>query len=316
MDKNSVLLISNHHRPIPLFTHSMERLWDGGYQNFIVQDTCVEPWARYPGRASQRLGGNAHLNYFQGMQSYKKYLSDLPKEIKYIVLLDNDLFLKGEEVLDRYLSLFEQGEYDFASYYTHPAFYEMNPHSFADDFLAPVPMQEIYKESPNLSLCTRSSLCPEIYPWPYWENAFQITRRSMWDKLTEDDVSHGRKYLKALVREKARLATLKAFYKLDTGETQGIGGGRTVTQYGDGWFHFGDLMYFYYAAEDPSRFSEYVRVSPDSYTQSRFGCLLACRNELPKLVAQNISHMVERAGGEEACLRSWNNLIKGTFLEE
>lgn len=313
INKDKVLITSCHHRPIPFFTHSMQKLKAHGYNNFLIQNTCIEEWARFPDPEFPVHDCKAHTNYADAMQNYKRLLDNLPSNIEYIVLIDNDLFLGNPNILDKYIRIFEERNYDFSAYYNREAFYNMNVHNFEDNFLADVPIQKIFNKSPDLSLCNFSPSCPSIFPWPYWENAFQITRRSMWDKLTVDDVSRGRKYINALVRENAKLGVLKVNYIKDNSFLHK--GKHTVSHCGEEWFHFGDFMYFYNAIEDLSRFHEYSRITRDPYTQCRFGCLFACIDiygplSLPEHIRENLYNLTKILGGREECIKAWQDLVK------
>jgi hypothetical protein len=208
-----------------------------------------------------------------------------------ILLIDNDCFLSGTEHLDKFLYDFVKGDYDFACH--HVSRHDYKGYQF-EGCIAPVPDQ---KFGP-------ANIYPGFVPIPHWENAYLLIRKELWDRLSEDDVSHTRKWIKAVVREKAKLGAHRAEYRA------------THTHFGDEWFHVGNLMNYYNKIDsgdargfrhdsglDMSRLGYFVAqadiYSIDIYPQTQ-------RRNLLKIVT---SH------GKNHVLAAWERLTEGTCMQ-
>jgi hypothetical protein len=287
--EDKVTIVSNHHRRSLFFESTMQRLSDAGFKKIVIQNTGAGPMGNYQGPSSKiiNLGQSTYDN---GMIKLKQTLSNDDSE--YIVLIDNDCFLSDTNHFKEYLNDFEKGNYDFACHF-------IGAHLYTDDYvfkgsLAPVTDQKILP----------ADVFPWIVPDPHWENAYLIIRRSMWDKLSVDDVSHGRKYIAALVRENAKLAVHKALY---------VG---THSHYGDEWFHVGALMRHYHLIES----KKLGQVSVESpFDKARLGYFIF-QEEIygdiyPGNIKQNLEAFYTKLGGKDSCLTAWKELIKGTCME-
>jgi hypothetical protein len=267
----------------------MQKLWDAGYKNMIIQNTGAGAWAEYRGPSSKVIQ-TGQSTYDNGMVKFKKQLES--DESEYLVLIDNDCFLSNINHFEQYLTDFIAGDYDFASHFISASLYT-DEYKF-EGCLAPVENQKIEP----------AKVYPWIVPDPHWENAYLIIKKSMWNKLTVSDVSHGRKYIAGLVREGAKQAVHQASY---------VG---THSHYGKEWFHVGNLMKYYHLVE--SNRIETVS-STSELDKSRLG-YFAFQEDLygdiyPNVVKKNLQRFYDHLGGRDACLEAWGRLIKNTCME-
>jgi hypothetical protein len=224
------------------------------------------------------------------MVKFKQHL--VGDDSEYLVLIDNDCFLSDVNHFEEYLQDFIEGGYDWSCHFISAGLYT-DEYVF-NGCLAPVHNQQMLP----------ANVFPWVVPEPHWENAYLIVRKSMWDKLSNDDVSHGRKYIGGLVREGAKQAVHKASY---------VG---THSHYGDEWFHVGNLMRYYHLVEG----RKLNQVSAESsLDRSRIG-YFAVQEDIygdiyPNQIKQNLESFYSKLGGRTACLESWNELVKGTCME-
>jgi len=284
MKKDEVLIISNHHRRAMYFEETMHRLDKAGYHNIWIQDTGgPNPWGGYQG-PRQQLWDVGHRSYDQGMSLFKQ--RQVPKEIKVIALIDNDCFISNPDTFTEYLRQFKEDKYDWAChlileqhYINHGLTYEEGQQ------IVPVTSQTF---TPN---DTYPGFCPD----PHWENAYLLINRDLWDQQTPQDVSHGRIWIKRTQEMGAKMGAHKAEYRLG------------YTHFGDGWFHVGNLMAYYYAFEKENM----AKFSPDSeLDMSRLGYFLRECGPDKECLLKLCGVDVEKA--KEA----WRNLIKDTCMED
>lgn len=318
MDKDEVLVICNHHRKLPFFEEGIRHLQRGGYNRFLILNTGLEPWTKFSMSGVETYDAGSHLNYFQGCILYKDLLETRHRDVKYIVHLDSDLFLTDHEHFTTYLNEVDSGNFDFASYYSHNYHLESYAHNFGTAIAAAIP-QQILDYSPDPDVIWDSAACPGVFPWPYWENSYLVITREMWDRLSRNDVSHGRWWIKSMMEKRAKMAVLRTSYLTSERYRRGHNGTRPVTHYGREWFHIGDYTYYYYAMES-GNYGIFPRFDRSFYTQVRVGLMLSAARtyglaSLPAPVADNLSRSAEMAGGEVACLKAWRETIQGTCME-
>lgn len=294
MNKDKILIYSNHHRRSPWFERTIQRLWDDGFKNIVIQNTGGNgDFHQYQGPAKQIIHAG-HQTYDSGMRGFKRTLN--VKDIDAMVLIDNDCFLSGTAHFNKYVEEFLEQGYDFASHYVSASAYVDAQH-------------ETYKAGRCIADSVeqkflQAEVFPGFVPEPHWENAYLIIRPEMWNRLTDDDVSHGRKYLKALTREGAKMGTHEAKY---------VG---THSHYGEEWFHVGALMQFYYYVESGAvdKFNE-----ASTFDMARLGYFLDTETKfpgsLPDRYKANIAKIMNKLTNKDAPISAWKGLTSGTCIE-
>lgn len=273
--KQSTLIISNHHRRSYLFEQTMNMLWNNGYQNILIHDTGNCTWGKYQGKCSEykELGW---ISYDQGMIEFKKRIDT--SKYKRIIMLDNDLFLSDINHFEKYLSEFITDKYDFACHHVSADCYK--------DY--------IYQQDNCITLLDKQDFIPtDVYPGfvpnPHWENAYLIITTELFNKISQDDISHGRKWIKAMARENARMGAHKANYKL------------IYSHYGPEWFHVGNLFGYYYRLENQQEFN------PEStLDMSRLGYFFHQESFCPGITPNGL--LDKYKDFETVALKKWNEL--------
>jgi hypothetical protein len=127
--------------------------------------------------------------------------------------------------------------------------------------------------------------------------------RDIWDRLQPQDMSNTRMWLKRTHELGGKFGAHKANYRFQ------------FTHFGDGWFHFGNLMVFLYAIEqgDESRF----HVSSD-IDMSRLGFLqwqerVYGSETYPHAIRENLRRIL--TGKERIAEEAWGRLSSGTCME-
>jgi hypothetical protein len=283
--KSDFVVVSNHHRRSLFFEDSMRHLWLDGYRNILVQETGSESWGPYQGP-----GDTVHLGtraYDQGMVQLKRTLAN--RDWKVMLLVDNDCFLSGATEVNRFVAAFLDGNYGFASHH-------VSADSYKDYY--------DYSNGPIAHVTDQKFIPADIYPGfcpdPHWENAYTLITRDAWDKLSEDDVSHTRKWFKALHENGEKMGAHKAKYRL------------IYTHYGDEWFHWGNLMAYYYRLERRQPFSPESKLD-----MSRLGYFLK-QDEYygpthPQKVDSYLNELEDKY--REQAIEAYTELVKDTCLD-
>lgn len=284
--KDSTLIISNHHRRSTMFEHFMTQVYDAGFKHIWIQDTGSEAIGKYQG-PYEKYWGIGSVPYDRGMASFKQRLPSADYER--ILLIDNDCFVTPEAI-ERFITDFDKGDYDFGSHHIGADCYDES-YQF-DGCIAEVKHQKILP----------SDVYPGIVPEPHWENAFLLIKQGMWNRLSIDDVSHGRKYIAALVREKAKLGAQRAQYRLG------------YSHFENGWFHIGHLMAFIHAVEhgNLSQFS-----TDSELALSRLGFLWYQQDRFGNFYTTGMSNTLEKLKDlRSSAMLAWERLIKDTVLDK
>ena len=292
-DLSKVLLFSNHHRRSLFFEDSCRRLWNSGFKNLLIQSTGAGEMSEYHGPHSAMMRSGP-LPYDTGMMRFKQKISgENYKNIKTMVLIDNDLFFSQSELLQDQIRVFEEQDYDFASYFVGRDSYQGRVK--ADKYFCQVEDQAFEP----------SDVFPYFVPIPHWENAKLIIKKKMWDKLSEDDVSHGRKFLKALSRENARMAAYHVNHK------------GSHSHHAEDFFHVGALFQFYHWIER----QQFVQISPEGefslYRVGYFAAQEECYGGgiYPSGFASKLESAYARCGGRDKVLEAWRAFTRGTVME-
>lgn len=290
---SNVLVISNHHRRSLFFEESMQKLWDAGFNRMWIQDTGAERWGPYLGPKSF-YWRSGNIPYDRGVQNFKRQITG---DYDTILMIDNDCFISDVEVIKQYIKDFEDGGYDFAAHHVSKDCYD--GYEFGDSTICEVTNQTFEP----------ADIYPGFCPVPHWENAYLLIKKTLWDSLTEDEVGHGRKWLKAIHERKAKMGAHYADYRL------------TYSHHGPGWFHVGNLFAYYNRLEEQvPRF-----VLDSELDMSRLGYFYAQRNtygrgaypEGPGIYPDGIEAKLDLIQDDIAdkALLAWKRLTSDTCME-
>lgn len=287
-----VVVAGLHHRRSLLYEDSIKLLLGGNY-SLVIQNTSgtVTRFGRL-GVAHPRLrfhDSDAQIPYDAGMVKFKDILG--PYEWDAVVFIDNDLFFTDLSYLKELIRDFIEGGYGYCSNFVNPAHY--GSYVFKNS-IAEVGDQR-FEPTPDY---------PFLMPVPHWENALMLVSRDVWEELSREDISHGRLFLNGLVKAGAKMGVHKADHR------------HGYTHYGDGWFHVGNLMAYYYRVEtgnakglDPDSVVDKSRLGYFVYQRERYGSSI-----YTDTINVNLVLLCGFVGGERAALKAWQELIKGTCL--
>lgn len=293
MEKGTEVIVAGlHHRRSLLYEDGIELLLGENY-SLIVQNTGggAVGFGRL-GVSHPRLkfhDDNVHTSYDAGMVRFKDILGSYEWDV--VVFIDNDLFFTDLSRLKELIRDFIEGGYDYCSYFVHPGYY--------GSYVFENSIAEVWDQ------CFEPSHeYPFFYPNPYWENALMLMGRGVWERLSKEDFSHGYLMLKGLLRTKAKMGAHKVNHR------------HVFTHYGDGWFHVGNLMVYYYRVEA----GDAGGLDPDSMLdKSRLGYFVSQRERYGSsiytdAINRNLDRLYLAIGGEQAALEAWQELVKGTCL--
>lgn len=286
---NNVLIVSHYHRSLGFFEDTMKMLWGHGFNNVVIQQTSDINLSKYNGPCKTLIS--------LGQSTYDRSMIELKKVIKneicdYILLLDNDCFLSNINHLKQYLNEFIRDNYDFSCHLVSPDYYLTHP------------VGGVIHQIINQKFVPCSDY-PGFIPDPHWENSYLLIKKSSYDKLSEEDVSHGRKFIAALLREKMKIGAHYANHRM------------TYTHFGDEWFHIGNLMQYIFALEQNNI---YFFKKDSDIDKSRLGFIQHHNTKYPNLANDNINKNLKLAidyvGGQTEVDISYGKLIKNTIMED
>jgi len=294
MQKDRLLILSNHYRRSAFFEDTIRLLYDAGYQNVWIQDTGHETWGPYQG-PSRIYDKPGHYTYDSGMVNLKNQIPRGSGPCDVILFIDNDCFLNNLDNFQTYLQEFLDGGYDYACHFAHPCYYKN--YRFEGKEILPVNNQTFHPSDDK----------PGFAPDPHWENAYMLIAKSTWDALTPQEMSHGRLWTRGLVRTGARLGTHSCKYKL------------SFSHFGPGWFHVGNLMGTHIALEKMIKVER--KFNPESrMNMARLGYFIVQRDIYgkdiyPKYINGNLNQIIKMVGGRQIAIDAWEQLVSGTCME-
>jgi hypothetical protein len=284
-----VLVICNHHRYLPVFKDTIRHLWHAGFRNIWIQETGNGSWGWFDGysRWTQRSG---EISYDIGMVRFKNIISSaVPGNALFFI--DCDCFISDIAPLHRFISDFEAGGYAYSCH--HPLASAYSPDYVYNGCIAPIKSQKFFP-SPDF---------PGFYPEPHWENTYALMNRHTWDGLQPQDMPHTRMWLRRIHELGGKFGAHHANYRLQ------------YTHFGDGWFHFGNLMAFLYAVErgDESKFqvnseTEMSRLGFLQWQERVYG-----NETYPHPIRENLHRLL--IGKEKIAEEAWGQLSSGTCME-
>jgi hypothetical protein len=213
---------------------------------------------------------------------------------KYIVHIDNDLFLSGTREFTEYLEEFVQGGYDFAGHLVSQA--TCDRYQYSSGTLAHVQDLWIQPATGPGDVAT---------PNPHWETSYMILKTSLWESLTVEEVGHMRKFVIAMSQRGARMAAHKATYRWD------------YSAWGKEWFHLGHIMEKYSKLENSTPFAYGPESSFDKFRVGwlAFHKLIYPESNIFSKVDARLTELVNYFGGEKVILDYFHDLARGTCLE-
>lgn len=286
IDHSRVLVLSNHYYRSLYFEETMQDLWDKGFKNIFIQDTGSEAWGPYQGPKSfyHRSGV---ISYDQGMVNFKKLLSGIDYDV--ILMIDNDCFIKDISQVNKFIHDFQQDNYEFSCHHVTKKMYD--GYQFGDSTISHVTNQ-------TFEPC---DIYPGFKPYPHWENAYLLITRKVWDSLSSNDISHGRKWLRAMWNMGVKMGAHIANFRM------------TYTQHGEGWFHVGNLMAYYHKLEKNELFDRssqldmsrlgYFYAQEAKYGSDTYSSTIKARldNIPPQVIAK--------------AMEAWKLLVNNTCME-
>lgn len=291
MNPNDIIVATNHHRRMPCFMDTMQRLWNAGFRHIWVQETGNGSWGWYDG-PSEWMQKSENISYDMGMMRFKNFIHPGIK-VKAIFFIDCDCFISDTEELFRFISDFEIGGYSYSCHHISKESY--SPSYVYNGCIAPVTDQRFIPDNGEFG----------FHPEPHWENTYALITKDMWDKLGPDDVLNTRLWFKTMHRLGGKFGVREAEYRFQ------------YTHFGKSWFHFGNLMSFLYAVEqfNPSKFSIESDVA-----MSRLGFLawqerIYGRSAYPEHVMTKLHKILDSDGRAVRAEEAWNKLSSGTCME-
>lgn len=273
---NKVIFVSLHHRRSPLFEEGIKLL----LKDFpvIIQNTGVGSFGEFGLKDKvEYIDSGEQISYDEGLVRFKDILKD--KDWDIVHFIDNDCFITDTNYIKQTLNEFNKSDFGFCSYFEN---------GYETEYQGLITEVENQQFVPVIEH-------PGFKPNPHWENAMMMFKRSTWDLLSKEDLSHGRLCIKALYDKGVKLGVKKREFKL------------TYSHYGPGWFHVGNLMAYYYMIEN----LDMSKLNRDSeLDQSRIGYFLTQGwGDLP--VLKNLE-IIASTMGKESCIQAWNKLYVST----
>jgi hypothetical protein len=214
---------------------------------------------------------------------------------QYIIHLDNDCFLSDTNELEEYIEEFIAGDYDYACHLVSQA--------VADQFKSDSHICHVTNQS---IVYLDDSGIPS--PFPHYENAYQIMKKSMWDRLSVEEVGHHRKFIAALHKQGAKMGAHKASYLWD------------YTNWGKEWLHIGHIMEKHISLEGSST-QELTKYNKNSdFDRFRAGYFAAQERYYGSKIYSDRMHSrlqiyYAHFGGKDIVLDAWDRICRGTCME-
>lgn len=295
VDQDEVLLYSNHFKRCRFFEDTVRRLADAGYTWVILHTGPPghfrECQVEHPFVVKMRANPTS---YDSGMMTFKGAGMLEHPDVKYLVHIDNDCYLSGLDEFEAVLEEFVSGCYDYACHLVGRA---SNDRYASSGQLSRVDDQMFKDNGPN----------EPPTPEPHYENAYQIIRKQLWDKLSMHDVGHHRRFLKALADRGAVFGARKASYHWD------------YSNYGKEWFHVGHLFEKHLQLEANNR-DAIRRYNPESDFDLFRAGYFAAQEEYygdiyPAAFKAALAFYWTHMGGRTKCLDTWTKYTTGTCME-
>jgi hypothetical protein len=269
------IFVSLHHKRSLLFEEGIKLLLKD--YPVVIQNTGYDRGFGEFGLKDQvEYIDSGNISYDAGLVNFKSILSF---DWDVVHFIDNDLFITDTKYIKDVLNYFISSDFGYCSYFENGS----------DDSEYTGLISEVKNQT-----FLPADIFPGFYPKPHWENASMMFKREAWDKLSTADLSHGRLLIKAMV---------------DKGIKMGVKKRKSVypySHYGEGWFHMGALMSYYYKVEDmnldldPNSKIDQERIGYFLYQRERFG-------DYAPHIMTNLRYITELMG-EEKCLKAFKDL--------
>jgi hypothetical protein len=287
-----ITFYTNYYKQTHFFDDTIRRVANAGYQWVVLLTGPPGPFRDCPvNHPNVRIVQGPPTSYDNGMMIFKQ--KGLLPDTELICHIDCDCFLNGTDELHEYIDEFERDSYDYAC---HTVGSTASNRYTSDGLIAPVHDQMFKDNGPS----------EPPTPEPHYENAYQLIRKSIWDKLTVHDVGHHRRFLYALHQHGAKFGSHKATYRWD------------YTNWGKEWWHIGHIFEKYSTLESAGHITKY---NPESeFDMFRAGFFAAQEawyghDIYPAWFHKRLNKFYDHFGGLDAVLYCWARVIQGTCME-
>lgn len=162
---------------------------------------------------------NRNDNYDNGVAKLNQFL---PNDWDILHFVDNDCFITDTTYIKQRIEDFAKSDLGFVSYFENGWGNKYSNYTFDSNTIATVHNQKFIDTYPFMK--------------PSWENAMMMFKKEAWDKIT--DYSDMNKYLPELWDKGIKFGVSQVEPRLK------------YSHKGDGFFHVGNLMKYYYMLEN------------------------------------------------------------------
>lgn len=286
-----VIFVTIHHRKSLLFEKGLELI----LKDFpvLIYETGVDKGFGVFGLKNnvRYVESNDTMSYDQGLMNLKDVLTG---DWDILHFLDNDCFITDTKYIKQTIEDFAKSDLGFCSYFERG--YEPDKYKF-EGTIAEVTDQKF----------EHFDYYPGYKPNPHWENAMMMFKREAWNKLTKEDLSYGMINIKAMFDKGIKMGVKKR-------EMRGF-----YSHCGEGWFHVGNLMAYYYMMEsldisklNPNSDIDLARIGYFVSQHKRFDESTGIVDSIySSNIQSNLKIITNIMGGGDRCLKAWRELTKG-----
>lgn len=288
---HSITFYTNYYKQTHFFDDTIRRIANAGYKWVVLLTGPPGPFRGCPiDHPNVQIVQGPPTSYDNGMMIFKQ--NNLLPETELICHIDCDCFLSGTEELEEYIQEFQDVEYDYACHTVGSPASSRYP---TDTHIAPVYDQHFKDNGPT----------EPPTPEPHYENAYQLIRKSIWNKLTVQEVGHHRRFLYALDQHGAKFGSHRANYRWD------------YTNWGREWWHIGHIFEKYSTIESGQSYDKYNSESEfDMFRAGFFAAQERIYGDIyPEPFRQRVHQFYEYFGGKQAVLNCWDIIVSGTCME-
>jgi len=291
-----ILFYTNYYKQTHFFDTTIRRIANAGFPIVVLLTGESGPFRKCPVQHDNVTiieGPHQGCSFDLGMQIFKKHRLLEVHAPTVLCHIDCDCFLSGLQELSNYINSFEKGKYDYACHTVGSL--------SSNKYLSDEPIGHVYDQMFN-----DNGPSEPPSPEPHYENAYQLVRKSIWDKLTVEEVGHHRRFLAALHKHGAKFGSHHASYRWD------------YTNWGKEWFHIGHIFEKFDTLEHGQPIDKY---NPDSefdlFRAGFFAAQERCygSHTYPTEFHASLNAFYQHFGGKDRTLECWDRLVKGTCME-
>lgn len=298
------------HQEELFFEDGVRRLWDSGFKNIYIIQTCNPTFGIYEG-PYKKFWKALHFPYSwqQAMADFQTLLQEEKTEYQYILLLDFDLFLADTLQITRMLEEIEEGRYDRVSHFrtrqVEPLVTGVDwqrDWDFNNKWVVPAPPVKILSEEE----------IPKLEPF-FVAGTFEFSSRKAWESYSQEDFRHD---------EKMALTFLKKGLKMGVTHTNYGTEGRGERVWTRDYFHVSNLTAFYQIIEwmDAPRLRDLVFNHGKEHSLFRLGHFVKQEqiygDIYPLDMAHRLDDLCDIMGSRTRCLEVWEKWVQGTCMEK